>query len=264
MGSTTNNTNEIVTVAGLKKEYHIDVFRITSNQIQEYLQENINYLAKGLDEGKGYHLGTVPIAFSADEIRKFVLFSVTFPENAIDRGNRDDYMRMYVNSNSTNLLRPFYDFIKVFMYTKEQKDDFRSPAIKKEYGFIEKEHATICKMMSPMVVPSNEGGNGKNILIGINPIRLLHEMLAEAPEKKNPNGNNKKDSNKKNTTTGKPFRVRVVEYTKLSPGNMVFTVYREPARQEKRHNRGGVNVPKLIKQTYGPGNYRNKNNNYKR
>lgn len=154
---------------------------------------------------------------------------------------------------------PIYKFIRQLMYDQRLAEGFRSPAIKKEYNLNEKEQAVICRMMKPMVVPSNEG-EGKNVIVAIDPILLFHNMLLEKEKRKK--GNNDKNE-KKNWPSSASFKVRVMDCIKLSQGNMRFTIYRDPASAEKRKRRGGVNVPKLIRQTYGPGNYRNSENRYR-
>lgn len=198
---------------GIDPEFSEMTFNLTTDDAYKFLSDQLSVLLETLRAKKKYNLPDNAsefkmISFDAvrlDDQRKkesgknytpfVVMLPTSLTENAAKKGknSQDDdkvneVYKVNENDGTQKLLYEVFQWIKMYMYTEEDKEAFRSPRYRSELGISGKMAETLvsyCKPVNYNIGKDDNGNRGvRFIALLIDPMRVFHKMLVN---KTNPN-----------------------------------------------------------------------------
>lgn len=177
-------------------------FKLTTDDVYKFLDERLGILLEKLRTTGKYNLPDSLSDFKVISIKAgkkyapLILFLPTsLSEKEARKGkknsNDDSVPEIYkVNENdgTQKMIYEFYQFFKMFMYTREDIDSFKSSQVRSTLGISNSLVPVLKQLSTPTIQPfGGKRGDVKStnaILLMIDPIRVFHEMLVN---KTNPN-----------------------------------------------------------------------------
>lgn len=176
-------TNNFITKAGLKPNESCMPYRITTDDVKNYLQNAFNEVV-AVARKKGIQMSDIDIQLYSNEYysKKFVPFVLLLPLSVLvnggDQENDDVNDILACAPKDNDLVRVnqiIYNFISTFTFDSSDRQFFKSNSFKMEYGITYKKSA---ELINATKIRVQHFGNGKYKLVSVllDPIRLFYAM----------------------------------------------------------------------------------------
>ena len=207
-------TSNFVTKSGLTPDETRMPYRISSDDVKRYLQDNFNSLVQNA-KGKGINMDDIDIQLYSTEAysKKYVPFVLVLPLSVLD-GNQNkndaDNILTACGERPQNIIRInqyVYKLLQAYTFDETDKKYFRSnDQFRRMYGLSHQKSLELARNASPKI-QLFDGGRLKYVAVTLDPIRIFYDMLSI------PSDNRK-------------YSVQVAELRKLRKGAHSFTVVR--------------------------------------
>lgn len=198
---------------GITPAHENPVWEFTTTDVRNYIQTKFTQLTTGLRK-IGQNVDDVQVGLITMKLGKqYVMAVLTLPESVLRGSNQaNDIPSVFRGQNMDNRLsfeKPFYDLLRNFMYTKNEKGLFRNASYRQSMQLSSKHVNTLMAYMNPRtMVSGDEKKKVVNVTVAIDMLKVFQSMLAD---KNNPK---------------QKFEVWIPTAEKISDGKHKFTVQR--------------------------------------
>lgn len=183
-----NNTRPVKpTRGGIEPSKDKEIYPITTDMARNYLQNKFSLICQGCRE-RGVHIDDINIILYSQKIGKtFIPFLLILPEEVLERGKNDENIpwcfRTDTEDAGVRLFQPFFELLKPYTYSKEDRNAFFHSRDWKQARQIEgRKRNALLKYATPKI--EILGDAGRKVVVLIDPIRLFHDMLSKETDRR--------------------------------------------------------------------------------
>lgn len=212
---------------GITPTHENPEWEITTVDAKNYIQSKFTQLTTGLRK-IGQSTDDVKVNLTTMKLGKqYVMAVLTLPESVLRGSNQaNDIPSVFRGQNMDNRLsfeKPFYDLLRNFMYTKNERGMFRNASYRQSMQLSSKHVNALMAYMNPRTMIS---GGKKYVVVAIDMIKVFHSMLADKNNPKQKFGVWVKKSEKTDDGMHKFTVQKVVETNKISTDTLAKDLQR--------------------------------------
>ena len=177
-------------------------------EVKKVLQKSFTKLTTGLRNAGRSDISDVQITITTKELSKRYCMCILIMPESVLRGSKklDDIPSVFQSGASENqvpLERPFWDLIRNWMYTKNERAMFRNASYRQSLQLKTMNLNLLMQYMNPKIM--NLSGK-KCVVVAIDLIKVFHDMLSDP------------------TNPKERFMINISDFKKTDDGQHVFTV----------------------------------------
>lgn len=194
-------------------------FTITTTDVENYLQRKMNIINSSMAQAGNPKNIDVRV-YTTEAGTKFVPFVVILPldvlqNNKNKRNDEPDIFNPKSEDKSANLLEPYYNLLKSYVYNKDDENAFFAEDWRRARG-VSRDTSPSLKMMRTPKVTSMDGGRVQVVSVMIDPLRIFHDMLIMTDD-------NRRD-----------FKIEISGWQKIRTGEFRYDVKRMMYSKNKK------------------------------
>ena len=212
---------------GINPVHENPEWEITTVDVRNFIQYKFSQLTPGLRK-IGQNTDDIKINLTMMKLGKsYVMAVIALPDSVLKGSNQaNDIPSVFRGQNMDNRLtfeKPFYDLLKNWMYTKNERGLFRNASWRQSLQLSSKHVNTLMAYMNPRFMQS---GGKKYVVVAIDMIKVFHSMLVDKNNPKQKFSTWVKKSEKTDDGMYKFTVQKVIETNKVSSDTLTRDLQR--------------------------------------
>lgn len=219
---------------GLKPVVENPEWEITTQEINDYLQQTFTRLTTGLRKN-GMKIDDVKVKVVTQGLSKRYLMVILILPSSVVKGNSEleDIPSLFQSDGAKKniiLERPFWDLIRNWMYTNNEKAMLRNRSYRQQLQLNDRSLGVLLHYSNINYFDDRK----QHVVVGLDPLKIIHDMLVDTSNPK------------------ERFEVWVPNYQKIEDGKHKLTVKRVIDTKHNRHDDISKDMQKALARAIRP------------